>query len=235
MQLVNSSRFRSEDLRAAYDAALAMSETPHPAEFLVVEEQYSNGMVSAKQQDFCGSKVVTVSFSRHNGPRQATGLQVLATGRSIDAGSFGQLVKYLRQCVSTPGAAVIDRPSRTVPRWAKDLSFVERSPVTGEACAAINVLLKDTSFNILRELDGAHYTFVRLEEVASFLNLAYLHRQQDLENAHSSKARSLRSIRSRWMEAKSNILRNITKLAAYHRRLERALERGERLPGTPEE
>lgn len=121
--LVNLSRWSSEHIVGLYRAALAQVAEPNEPEFLVTTDSWGGACVEVIRTD----RTVTVRFSKNKtgegSRRESSPLEMIAAGRALDDGTFGQLAKYIMR---TLAGETDGKPARTVPKWAKDLPFTQR-------------------------------------------------------------------------------------------------------------
>ena len=169
-KLVNMSRWRSDDIIALYHAALQQVHTPNEPEFLVFTDMYNGPCVEADRERehaiiarFACEKVGTGS------KREASPLKVVATSRSLDDGSFGQLAKYLIRLLSWPvESSLCARPSRSVPRWSHELAFLEREPAAEPL--KIVKLMRARSWDLgLRDFQHPSERYITTEDIPNIL------------------------------------------------------------------
>lgn len=122
--LVNMTRWRTDHIVALYEAALARASNPTEPWFVVLAETWGGPCVEARRN---GGEI-TIRFAKNKtgdgSRREQSPLAAIARGRTLDDGTFGQLAKWLvlaLECGDMTGY-----PSRTCPKWAKDLPFTER-------------------------------------------------------------------------------------------------------------
>lgn len=124
--IVNLSQWRTQDVEGLYAAAFTQSGAANGPEFVVfVPHGWGRAAVDLSYQS---DDVLVVSTpTRKVGPggqREVTPLEALSNGREIDNGSFGQLAVSLKNAITNKGYGRL--APRTLPKWARDLTFVTR-------------------------------------------------------------------------------------------------------------
>jgi len=123
--LVNLSRWCSDHIAGLYEGALAQVSEPNEPEFLVVTDSWGGACVEVTRAD----RTILARFAKNKtgegSRRESSPLEMIAAGRALDDGTFGQLAKYIMR---TLAGETDGKPSRTVPKWAKDLPFTQREP-----------------------------------------------------------------------------------------------------------
>ena len=121
--LVNLSRWRSDHIVGLYTAALAQVSEANEPEFFVVTDSWGGSCVEVTRAD----RTIIARFAKNKtgegSLRESSPLEMIAAGRALDDGTFGQFAKYIMR---TLAGETDGKPSRTVPKWAKDLPFTQR-------------------------------------------------------------------------------------------------------------
>jgi hypothetical protein len=216
--LVNLSRWRTDHLIGVYKASLAQLDAPNEPEFLTVTDGYSSACVEGERDGLFMDITLSHHKTGEGSAREGTALAALATGRTLDEGSFGQLAKYILTLLA-PADERNDgkRPSRTVPKWARDLPFTQRD-AREEPLKIVSKIKKRTyPLGISRVLNHNNTRFISEDDVAALLK--YTRRR----SAHEHQRRVARALEE-CREARTGLHKTRTADRRYQRYLDK-LER----------